>query len=57
MENNKKMWVVKEVAQARYDTCKQCTSFIADTATCKECGCQMKEKVKSTNSECPLKKW
>lgn len=57
MENNKKMWVVKEVAQARYDICKQCTSFIADTATCKECGCQMKEKVKSTNSQCPLQKW
>jgi len=52
-----KMWVVKEVAQARYDICKQCPSFIKDIDTCKECGCLMKDKVKSTNSVCPLNKW
>jgi len=52
-----KMWVIKEVAQARYDICKQCDRFKKEIDTCLECGCIMKEKVKSTNSVCPLKKW
>jgi len=52
-----KMWVLKEVAQARYDICKSCSSFIASISTCKECGCLMRDKVKSSNSKCPLNKW
>ena len=52
-----KMWVIKEIAQARYDTCKTCSSFNAQTSTCMECGCLMRDKVKSANSKCPLNKW
>jgi len=52
-----KMWVVKEIAQARYDVCKTCPSFMPTVAICKECGCLMKVKVKSTFSVCPLGKW
>ena len=51
------MWVVKEVAQSRFDVCKKCDRFNKDFATCKECGCFMKIKVKLKNVECPLKKW
>ena len=51
------MWVTKEVAQARYDVCKQCDRFIPITAQCKECGCFMKIKVKFEVPQCPLNKW
>jgi len=51
------MWVTKEVAQARYDVCKQCDRFIPITAQCKESGCFMKIKVKLENAVCPLGKW
>lgn len=52
-----KMWVVKEVAQSRFDICKQCDRLIPVVSMCKECGCAMKIKVKMTNSVCPLGKW
>ena len=52
-----KMWVIKEVAQARYNTCKLCDRFVPTTSRCVECGCFMKIKVKVARLECPLKKW
>jgi len=51
------MWVVKEVAQSRYDICKQCDRFIPIVCQCRECGCFMKFKVKIQNVNCPLGKW
>jgi len=51
------MWVVKEVAQARYDICKKCDKFKKSTAQCKECMCFMKMKVKLEQASCPLGKW
>ena len=52
-----KMWVIKEVAQARFDICKKCDKFEPNKSLCLECYCFMKDKVKSTNSVCPLGKW
>jgi len=52
-----KLWVVKEVAQKRYDECKKCDLFNHTLGTCKECGCVMKLKVKLANTSCPLSKW
>jgi len=51
------MWVPKEVAQSRYDVCKQCDKFIPLTTQCKECTCIMKIKVKVAAVRCPLNKW
>jgi hypothetical protein len=52
-----KIFVKKEVAQERYNVCKECDKFIKLTAQCKECGCFMKAKVKLKESHCPLAKW
>ena len=51
------IWAEREVAQARFDICKQCDRFVSITNQCMECGCFMKLKVKMLNMECPLHKW
>lgn len=48
--------VDKEVAQARYDICKECP-FLLPTTQCSKCGCFMKAKVKLPHAECPMHKW
>lgn len=48
--------VKKEVAQARYDICKECP-FLLPTKQCSKCGCFMKAKVKIAHAECPEHKW
>lgn len=50
-------FVEKNIAQNRYDLCKQCSYFNNLTTTCTQCGCLMKLKVKFTKSVCPLNKW
>lgn len=50
-------FVPKEVAQARYDICKKCDKLEQPMATCKECNCFMKAKVKAKGAVCPLGKW
>jgi len=54
--NLKTEYVEKEVAQSRYDICKQCP-FLLPTKQCSKCGCFMKAKVKIAHSECPENKW
>lgn len=48
--------VPKDVAQARYDICKECPFFLP-TKQCSRCGCFMKAKVKLPNADCPEGKW
>lgn len=48
--------VPQEVAQARYDICKECP-FLLPTKQCSRCGCFMKAKVKLGQAECPEHKW
>lgn len=55
--SNNSLFLPKEQAQQRYDICKTCTSFVALTTQCAECGCFMKLKVKIRESSCPLNKW
>lgn len=50
-------FVEKQIAQSRYDMCKECNHFIKITTQCKVCGCFMKVKVKFADSKCPLDKW
>jgi len=50
-------FVSKEQAQQRFNLCKVCEKFYNPTATCRECGCFMKLKVKIKNVACPLNKW
>lgn len=45
-----------QTQEARYDLCKDCTSFTA-LKTCKECGCIMPLKIKLHGAICPLGKW
>ena len=54
---DKKTWVIKEEAQARYDKCKACEQFNSETFKCKLCGCYMKWNVKVALMECPIGKW
>lgn len=51
------VFIEKNIAQDRYDLCKQCEHFNKITAICRECGCFMKLKVKFINSVCPINKW
>jgi hypothetical protein len=48
--------VPKEVAQERYDICKECP-FLLPTTQCNQCGCFMKAKVKLPMAACPEHKW
>jgi hypothetical protein len=54
--NPKTEYVKKEIAQARYDICKECP-FLLPTKQCSKCGCFMKAKVKIAHAECPEHKW
>ena len=49
-------YVNKDIAQSRYDICKECP-FLLPTKQCSKCGCFMKAKVKLANAECPEHKW
>jgi hypothetical protein len=49
--------VDKEIADLRYDICKQCPMFINISKQCKKCGCFMAAKTKLLNATCPLNKW
>ena len=52
--------VGKEVREERYDMCKQCPAFLADSKRCSECGCFMEAKTwigGDPKKLCPLKKW
>ena len=50
------IFIIKELAQQRYETCKACDKLTA-IKTCSECGCFMPAKVKFAASTCPLNKW
>ena len=52
--------VSTSVREARYDTCKACPSFDAESKRCGECGCFMGAKTwigGNPDSLCPLSKW
>lgn len=49
---------IEEIAKKRIAICvkNKCGKF-TPKKTCKVCGCYMPAKVRSKNSNCPLKKW
>lgn len=53
----------KELAEARWNICIQCTEFrsereITGDPYCNDCGCPLKKKIfTKQHNECPLKKW
>jgi len=58
--------VPQEVAQARWDICKQCPYLLYDEMNpdtnkkdgrCTECGCFMNVKTHYATAECPIGKW
>lgn len=49
--------VETEIAQKRFEICKQCPELIKLTSQCKKCGCFMEAKTKLPHAECPLGKW
>lgn len=51
------LFIDKNIAQNRYNLCKQCEYFNSTITTCKQCGCIMKIKVKLKDSNCPINKW
>lgn len=55
---NKKIGRVNAAkVQERYSICKECPFFVSLTRQCLKCGCYMPEKVKLSNSFCPIGKW
>jgi len=52
-----KMFVTKDIANARYTICKSCDKFITVIKTCSVCHCMMPAKVRLANYSCPLNKW
>lgn len=49
-----------EIRNERYETCRTCPAFIADSKRCSECGCLMEAKTwvgGNPDQICPLKKW
>lgn len=48
--------VRQDIAQARYNICKECGDFTA-LKLCKNCNCFMPVKVKFALAECPKQKW
>jgi len=52
--------VSNEIREERYDTCKACPFFDAESKRCKDCGCFMEAKTwvgGDPNMLCPQKKW
>ena len=52
--------VSSEIREERYDTCKSCPFFNADSKRCKDCGCFMEAKTwvgGDPDMLCPQKKW
>ncbi len=47
----------EELAKQRIKSCVDCDQFKKDTKRCGICGCFMPAKVRSKESECPVKKW
>ena len=52
--------VSEEIREERYNTCKQCPFFLADSKRCSECGCFMEAKTwigGDPNMLCPKQIW
>jgi len=52
--------VSAEIREERYDTCKACPFFDAESKRCNDCGCFMEAKTwvgGDPNMLCPQKKW
>lgn len=52
--------VTAEIREERYDTCKACPFFNADSKRCNDCGCFMEAKTwvgGDPNTLCPQQKW
>lgn len=49
-----------DIREQRYEICKGCEHFIADSKRCAECGCFMEMKTwigGDPSTLCPLNKW
>ena len=52
--------VSSEIREERYNTCKSCPFFDAESKRCNDCGCFMEAKTwvgGDPNTLCPQKKW
>ncbi len=47
----------EEVANLRYEICKECPMLIQISKQCRKCGCFMAAKTKLLHATCPLNKW
>lgn len=50
-------YTTKEVANNRFDICKDCEFLTPNTNQCKKCGCFMELKTKLHAASCPIGKW
>ncbi|NBO72810.1 MAG: hypothetical protein EBU66_19790 [Bacteroidetes bacterium] len=46
-----------ELAEKRFNICKECPELIPVISQCKKCGCFMHLKTKLDAAKCPLGKW
>ena len=47
----------EQLANERYNICKNCPMFIKLSKQCKKCGCFMKAKTKLLDASCPIGEW
>lgn len=55
--NGESPFATEEVAEARFDICKNKCDKLIDGVACKLCGCNMPLKTKLKSVECPIRKW
>jgi hypothetical protein len=51
------VFVSEETINERLKICSECSQFNSESKKCYLCGCFMQQKVKFTNSSCPVLKW
>ena len=54
---NKNKKIEENLAENRFNICKECPEFIKITSQCKKCGCFMNIKTKLEAAKCPINKW
>jgi hypothetical protein len=54
---NKSVFASDNTQKNRTEICKQCEFYVAEDDRCKICGCYISNKVKFSETFCPIMKW
>jgi len=51
------LFASNELKEERMSICKKCEYYSPRQVRCKQCGCWLTQKIKFTNSKCPIERW